>query len=377
MLVRLQQNQRVSLKFSRPTHQTLLLALGSFVILVLSLEAVARSKPVQAHVPFQAYGSNHIQFEVQIKKLKAFIAQKGLPDCLILGTSQSLRSIDPKAFAKTYKELTGKDILCYNFSVVGATLPTTYLLSKILVNQLHPKLLIVGTSFLDFTERRENRNDLRFEENTWIAYQLGKPTIKGWLLEHSYAYRLLTLISYGAPDGLKFANVANETRKWIGQIGDSGFGYSDEIYNLEEDMSPGFLKNFLDDFGKFRVSTRNLDSLEMIIEVAQQAKAQPIIVEMPYHPSLIDLRDSQGQPLPEKEKLEKFVLQVNTQIASIANLHQILFWTTHHLDIFPKNGWHDRYHLNGNSSPLFSRWLAQQVAAAVLDGQIDDPTSQK
>ena len=373
MFAKFRQNQRVSLKLNRSARRYFGGVLVIFIILVGLVEIMVRSNLVQQFVPFQAYGSNHIQFEIQLNKFKMFVAQNGKPNCLILGTSQSLRDIDPKVFSQTYLDRTGNTIRCYNFSVVGATLATTYRLGEILIKQVHPRLLIIGTSYLDYTESREQRNDLRFEDNAWMAFQLGTPSFKGWLLEHSYAYRLLTLVSYGTPYGLDYTSVSKEIRKWKGQLSESGYGYTDKGINPTKTISPGYLKDYLESFGNFTVPTRDLDNLVNLVEFTQRENGQVILVEMPYNSMMLELRDDQGQLLPVNTQINQFVMQINTLLASIENSHQVLFWTTGHLDFIPDNGWLDLYHLNGTSSPLFSQWLAQKVVQAVQNGQIKDP----
>jgi hypothetical protein len=375
MFSRLQQYQRVSIKLNRPKGRILGMALVIFILMLGLAEILARTNLVQRFVPFQAFGSNHIQFEIQLNKFKTFVAQKGKPDCLILGTSQSLRSIDPKIFSQTYLDQTGNNIRCYNFSVVGATLETTYRLGEILVNQIHPQLLIIGTSFLDYTESRDQRNDLRFEDNAWMAYQLGTLSLKGWLLEHSYAYRVLTLVSYGAPYGLDYTNVLKEVKKWKGQLSDSGYGYTAKAIKLSKTLSPGYLKDYLDSFGNFTVPVRDLGNLENLIEFTQQNNGQVILVEMPYTSMMLELRNNQGKLLPVNTQINQFVTDINTNLTSIANSHNMPFWTTGQLDFIPDNGWLDWYHLNGTSSPLFSQWLAQKVVSAIQNGQIKDPDS--
>ncbi len=346
-------------------------------LLIVALEAAASSQPVQQRVPFQAYGTNHIQFELQLNDLHNFVQKNGAPDCFILGNSQSLRSVDPQVFNQAYQDQTGKNIRCYNFSVVGANISTTYLFSKILIQQYHPRLLILGTSFLDYTESRENRNDPRFEENAWLDYQLGKASLKGWLIDHSYAFRLLQLISYGAPEHLDYTSVNKEIRMWKNQLTAYGYGRSSEVMDLSQPAPGSFAKNFIELFGKFGTSDWNITSLEDILRLGDDKNIQTLIVEMPYDVSLMDFRDANDRPLPEDAKIKQFVLQINAQIQEIADRYHTPFWQTSQLEIFPADGWHDRYHLNKNGSPVFSQWLAEQMATAVADGQMKDPTAAK
>ena len=377
MFARLQEKQRVRLKLSYPAGQTLALTVIIFALLVTLAEGLARTTLVQAHVPFQAYGTNHIQFEIQMRNLEQYVAQNSSPDCFILGTSQALRSINPQVFAQAFKEDSGEEIRCYNFSIVGSSLISTRLFTQMLIDRYHPKLIILGTSFLDYIPSNETLPDPRFEDNDWLAYKLGQPTLEGWIVDHSYAFRLLLLFSYSAPNGLHFGEVSKEIKKWNSQIGADGYGYSDEVIDVLQAIPSAFWKNFLKQFGEYKTAPWSLDGLEKILQIARQSKTQIIIVEMPYHPSLIQPEDSSGHVHPDKAKLENFVLDTNADIQNIARQSAVLFWPTSELNIFPNDGWHDRYHLNYYGGEIFSQWLARQVAQAVADGQITGLAAQK
>ena len=364
------QDQRVRLSLTPPFGRTLFLAFIIFSVLVLSLEILARMPQVQARIPFQAYGSNHVQFESQLRNLDAFVLEHGAPDCLILGNSQSLRGIDPPALMDAYRQQTGVDLNCYNFSVVGANVATTLRFSEIMIDRFDLDLIILGTNFLDYTEEQEYRWDKRFLENDWIAYQLGEWSLRGWLLSHSHAFRILTFVSYGAPNGLNFTKVEKDIQKWNEQLTADGHGKSNTIFDLAEEVKPGAVNNFLDQFGDFSLSSLNLTSLEAIIQLAQGQDIQILLVEMPYHPSLIEFTDESGDAHPEILRVKTFIQQVDEQLQIIADRNQVPYWKTSDLDIFPENGWHDRYHLNQVGSQVFSRWLAGKIAQAVDDGEI-------
>jgi hypothetical protein len=368
--VRWKIDQRVSLKLSHPAGNTLGLAVLFFIILALATELFVRSAPVQARVPFQALGLNHVQFEMQVGNLQRFVEQKGMPDCFIIGTSQPLRGIDPVVFSETLEAKTGEQLVCYNFSVNGSNLVTTYLLSRYLVAKFEPRLLVLGTSFLDYTEEREKRTETRFEKSDWLKTQMGDPSLEGYLIEYSYAYRLLKLLSYSIPQGLALDDTYDEANKWEQELSGAGRGKSEEMVDLQAPLAPWSLKNFLREFGKFNLSERNVTGLESILKLAQENGIKIILVEMPYHPSMVDLRDEQNQPRPENEKIAAFIQKANEQIAALAAKYGAPFIQSQEVDFLPDSGWHDRYHLNSTSSPLFSTWLANRVAEAIASRQL-------
>ena len=371
--MRFQENQRVTLKLSRPAGSTLGLAVLFFLLLALAAEMIVRTPTVQTHVPFQALGLNHIQFEMQVGNLQRYVEKNGAPDCFIIGTSQPLRGIDPPVFSETLKAQSGEDLRCYNFSVNGSNLVTTALLTRYLLEKYDPRLLVLGTSFLDYTEEREKRTEVRFESSDWLQTQMGQQGLEGWLISQSYAYRLLKLLSYSIPQGLSLDVTNDEAGKWAQELSEAGRGQSEEVVDLSEPLAPWSLKNFLQQFGKFSLSQRNLNGLEEILTLAQEQGVQVAIVEMPFHPSLIDLRDAQNQPRPENQKIAAFIEKANEQIAALAAKYNVPFFQALALDFLPENGWHDRYHLNSASSPLFSAWLAEKLAQAMADGRISLP----
>jgi hypothetical protein len=371
--VRFQLNQRVTLKLSRPAGSTLGLAVLFFILLALAAEMIVRSPVIQDRVPFQALGLNHVQFEMQVGNLERFVKKYGAPDCFIIGTSQPLRGIDPLVFSETLEAQTGEKLLCYNFSINGSNLVATSLLTRYLFQKYDPRLLVLGTSFLDYTEEREKRTEIRFENSDWLQAQMGHLSLEGWLIDRSYAYRLLKLLSYSIPQGLSLDVTFDEAGKWTQELSEAGRGQSEEVVDLAEPLAPWSLKNFLQQFGKFSLSQRNLDGLEDILKLGQERGAQVVIVEMPFHPSLIDLRDAQNQPRPENQKIVSFIDKANQKIAALASKYNTPFFQSRQLDFLPNNGWHDRYHLNSASSPLFSAWLAEKLAQAITGGRIHLP----
>ena len=152
-------------KLSRPRRPILLFAAVLFVCLSLTLELLARQPFVQSGLPYQAYGINHAQLESQLTMLDRFVKEDGPPDCLIFGNSQAFRDINTDSFEAAYEQASGEDVLCYNFSVTGSQMATTAAFNEMLVEKYRPRLVVIGTGFLDYTEGRELQQDERFKES--------------------------------------------------------------------------------------------------------------------------------------------------------------------------------------------------------------------
>ena len=354
--------QRVTLDLSRPKNFTLLYAFILFLILCIVAEAVGRSRFVQAHIPYQAYGTNHTQMEIQLTNLEAFVRENGAPDCFIFGSSQAFRGVDADAFSAALESNGGGHYTCYNFGVTGSQVATTAILNKILIQKYKPRLVLIGTSFLDYTEGREIQVDERFTKNDWLAYKTGDFSISGWLTENSYAWRTLTILSYSAPFAMNYTEVLREAHKWDGEIAPSGFALSQFSTNPNLPMDQGSVKTLVQEFGKFNVSERNLSALDQIVTDSQSVGARVLIVEMPYHPALLDLKDERGNPRVDRSQILAFQHNVNARIENIANTHETTYLETDAALVIPDDVWFDVYHLNRNGAALFSQWLGKQAA---------------
>ena len=355
-------DHRVSLNIHRPRTSVSVYGTILFLALCILGELVARTSFVQVQIPYQAYGINHTQMELQLNMLDKFVQENGAPDCFVFGSSQAFREVDPVAFAQAYEAAGGESLTCYNFGVTGSQIWVTSILGKILIPKYHPRLVVIGTSFLDYTEGREADINERFQDNDWLKYKTGQFTLGGWLTEHSYAWRTLTLLSYAAPYGMRYSEVLREAHKWDGEIAESGFAISQKSIDPSVPVKTGFVKNLQQEFGNFGVSERNLAALEETIAFSQQAGAQVLLAEMTYHPALLELKDSKGQARVDKAQILGFISKVNARLNDIAARHEIVFLEFDPNVSLPETGWFDLYHLNRVGAEVFSQWLGGQAA---------------
>ena len=354
--------QRVSLKIDRPQKFTLLNAAGLFLVFCILAELIGRASLVQSHIPYQAYGMNHTQLEIELSYLDEFVKKNGAPDCFIFGSSQAFREIDPQTFAQTYAGSGGAPLTCYNFGITGSQVTTTSVLNRILIEKYKPRLVVIGTSFLDYTPGRERQEDQRFLDNGWMAYKTGHFNIEGWLTDNSQTWRVITLLSYAAPYGMDIQEILHEAHKWDGEIGENGFALSTANINPRLPMDDGFVKNMKDELGDFTVSNSNMTALEDIIQSSQQAGAAVVIAEMAYHSALLDLKDTNGKPRADRDVTLAFRSQVNGRITDMAKTYNVPFLEVDPAIEFPRDGWYDLYHLNFNGAQVYSHWLGAQTA---------------
>jgi hypothetical protein len=337
-----------------------------FVIACVIGEILARTPVVQSRVPYQAYGMNHTQLELQLNNLKKYVEKNGAPDCFIFGSSQAFREVDPDIFARVFNRINKESLTCYNFGVTGSQIWTTSIFGKILIPMYHPRLVVIGTSFLDYTEGREFDINERFLENDWLQYKTGHFNIGGWLTEHSFAWRTLTLISYSAPYKMDYSVVVREAHKWDNEIAPSGFALSSKAIDPNLTVEEGFVKNLQLEFGNFGVSERNLSALDEIVAFSQAHGAQVMIMEMTYHPALLELKNPKGNPRADRNQTLAFIQKVNARLAAIAAEQKIAFLKFSPSLHLPETGWFDLYHLNRYGARVFSRWLGFR-AAQIID----------
>jgi len=362
--------QIVKLNLSRPRKPIILLAAVLFLVLGILSEMIARMPVVQNHLPYQAYGINHAQLETQLKVLNEFVKNNGAPDCLLFGNSQAFREINTDAFEQAFADAGGGTLHCYNFSVTGSQIATTAAFNNMLVQKYHPRLVVIGTSFLDYTEGRDQQNDERFQNSEWLKYHAGQFSISGWLMEYSYAWRALTYMSYAAPYGMNFEAVTHEAAQWDNELADNGNAISRDFINPLVPAEDGFVKNLRVEFGNFGTSENNFKALERVVTFDQAQGAQVILAEMLYHPALLDLKDTRGNPRVDRAQILNLIARVNSRLDLLARADNITYI---HFDPnlpIPEKGWFDLYHLNNNGAKVFSAWLGEQVAIWAMSNPV-------
>jgi RNase H-fold protein (predicted Holliday junction resolvase) len=368
----MQNSQRVypliSRRFVYRSILGLLFTLGLFLI----VEFVARMPLVQARVPMQAYGSNNIQFDYQIDYLNKFVRHYGAPECFIIGNSMTLRGINPQILNDEVERMTGKKLICYSFSITGSPLTAEAKFTAVLVKKYHPKLIIIGTNFLDYTKKREMADDTRFIDNPWVQYQSGNFSLDGWLVENSYAYRIVKLISYGAYRGFDYSQINHDIDKWQDSLSEYGYGYSDGVNVVEEKADQEEIKTLIHKFGDFSQSTKSYKALQEIVKLVKEGHIRLVIVRTPYHPSLIDWTDDNGKPLAQVEQAQSFIQKVDKKFTQLHKSNEFVYLEFTDNSLLGGGVWLDRYHLNHWGGEIYTTWLADQLVREGIVTQMDD-----
>ncbi len=163
------------------------------LVVVLGLgETLTRQSFIAAHLPVPSLGSAHYEFEYDVAAAETLKQDTGQIDCLFVGSSMPNTGINPEVFAQAYQAQTGHAIVCFNFGLAGAGAAAIGALSQLWIADLHPKLIIYGTSARDFANNTVDQFPGQPDPilNTpWVQYRLGGWSLAGWLVEHSVAYR--------------------------------------------------------------------------------------------------------------------------------------------------------------------------------------------
>jgi hypothetical protein len=324
-------------------------------------EWIARLDIFQAYLTPPSLGSRHYQLGYKLILLDA--AQKNGPvDCIAVGSSIIDVGFDPDAFHEGYREETGRDIHCFNFGIDASTAASTAALARIIVEDYHPRLLIIGTDARDYAVPREDHDPSVVLNSPWVAYRQGELSLEGWLLEHSYLYRYRQHL--GRLARFQFEDTLWSNTKLTYEILPNGFTPLDKVSTyINNPPDPGDdsfeVTYYTRIYSSYQMLPENLDALESITEY-NKSGVQVIVVEMPVADGLYYFFGNGASDY------NKFL----TTVDELATSHHVPFWQTEPLDFIPDNGWVDYSHLNRTGAVIFSTWLGQQVARAEDEGSI-------
>jgi hypothetical protein len=317
------------------------------------VEWIARLDVFQAPLTPPKLGSRHYQLGHKLALLDAETKRNGPIDCIMVGSSMVDVGFNPDVFQSGYEETTGQGIRCFNFGIDASSAVSTAVLVKILVEDYHPRLLLIGTDARDYAIPSKDRDPLAILETPWIQYRAGHFSLDGWLTEHSYLYRyrqhLSRLLHFN------FEGTLWSETKLNFEILDDGQTPIDKVADyINDPPSPQDdsyeVVYYSRIFAPYQMLDENLNALESIMEY-NGATTQVIVVEMPVADGLYYFFGN------GEADYDRFI----ARISGLADLHHVPFWRTEPLDSIPDDGWSDYSHLNVTGAEIFSNWLGEQV----------------
>lgn len=340
-----------TLVIEKPFGFTIFLA-GIILVLTWGIaEALLRLSVQYSLLPTPRIGSVNAELDTKLIQLDKFLNENGSIDCIFLGSSQLDEAVNPAVFEKTYQDLTGNHLRCFNFSLGTLTASPAGKIARLLAIRYHPKILFIGISARDFSKDFGELTRPLLDD-PWVRYALGDFTLSGWLTENSYTYReLLTIRSSLNPDYMALHDRLSYQLTAQGYLTVTG----NDLSNPKKNFIP-----------KFKLSKEDLAGLDEIAELNSD-HLQVIFLEVPVHYSFIPFY-IQADPLAYQtlfiEPITTYFFQKN-----------LPFWQNQELmqEIVPDSGWNDVKHFNKSGAEIFSSWLAHETDKAAKAGAIRIP----
>ncbi len=343
-----------TLQLTRVPGRTLALALPVLVVLVLVLEAVARLLSIDALLAAPYLGSRHDSLEVRVHLLEEMHAEEPF-DCILVGSSVVYAGLNPAVIEAAYQSQTGEAIRCFNFGVSGVLASGVRYLVDYVIEQYHPRLIVYGLSARDFGDIEIDRLDGdELAGLDWLQYRLGSFNPVGWL-----EYQTRHARTFGSWLFEPHSDRASD-RQWLEDTIAPGRGF-EPLARAGNASSVRGGERLLDEyFTDYAMAPAELDGLEHILRRHQPPQTQVVLVELPLHPSVIGAYFDPAD-----------YAAFNDRIVASAAAAGVLYWPTTSRAMIPDAGWYNLYHLNPTGAEQFSRWLGEQLGAAVLAGRLN------
>lgn len=350
----------VRLLIKRPSLRTSGIAILILIFIVVTLEGLARIAANLDNVPLQSIGSSHRQFEIQVALLEKLIRQEGSVDCVFLGASGVHRAIDPVEFHKAFHAATGIQITCFNFGISALNPSAASVLAEIIAVRYQPWLIIYGVDIPGFFESAGEEAEEHLLRVPWVQYQLGSPTVQGWLVDHSYALRYYLLVRNWMLTDFKTEILPDIHRGKLTDI----YGFrptTKEGIDVSQPPTPNEVRRYAKEMHGYEISSRQLEGLERVLE--NRAHTQIVTFEVPVHRTFMAFFESGSD-----EYLEKLA-----EIEGVIRDADVPFWRTWETLELPDELWLDRNHLNPTGAMVFSPWLADRIGCLVEQGDLPLP----
>lgn len=323
--------------------QSLALFAAILILLVAAAEIIGRSPTLSRALPPPSIAASNPEFDIKLHQLELFAHQNGGVDCLLLGSSVVDDGLDPALVADIYTDQTGQEIQCFNFGLFTLTNDVGGPVAEALVRRFHPRVLIYEISARSFSDRfGELARPLI--ENPWVRYYSADQTFRGWLLDHSYAYRYyLAFKSWLLPANRP---VIQDLREPF-----LAYGYYPEETSYTFDLAQTEVL-----FENYSLDRAQAIGFERVIALQQ---THLVILEAPVHPPYWPNYFSGG--IEDYDAL--FISPVETYLQA----QGVPFWRSNpeFAASVPDDGWFDARHLNVRGAKLFSRWLGQQMVEKI------------
>lgn len=310
-------------------------------LVILLAEVVARS-PLGLILPAPSVQADDFLFDAKIFMLERQFRQHGRLDCLFLGSSTSNSDINPDLVEGIFLERTGESIHCFNLGIPALTLKNGTAIAEAIITRFHPRVLIYALLPRDINDLTANVNHL--EKIDWVNYNRGEPSLNGWLVNHSHAWRYFITWRYWLTPKNR-DKMADDTR-WLTAKGFQPAQGVRDPYIPNNTMKPERLTGALADAERVQI-------LERFLALQEQGVTIVLLEGSAYH-------EPDGSDYAIWQAYDEVYLPT---LLGILEPHDIPFWRSEAVSIgIPKPDWYDWLHLNDAGAAIFSEWLGGQMA---------------
>lgn len=326
-----------ALRVARPFGRTLLMAAAALAVFVGIGEAGARAFGQKMGLQMPMLPEH---YELGPKEFLAEqMAATGRIDCFFIGDSVVGWGIVPGVFEQAYQQASGEPLRCFNFGIDTLTFKGSQNLAEILERRYHPRLIVIGVHFENFTTSDSNKFDL---ETDWARTQLGRPTAEGVLESALVSYRY-ALTYAQTPHDIENGRILSAT------LNPSGYrliGDVDDASKLTKATNPAFFR-VIDTFD-LEAYRGDLDAML----AADSHGTRIVLVDMP-------------APLATTNAIRRHGGDYDGYLALLpaeAAAHGVAYIPAIPAGMLPSNAYQDPSHMNTIGGQVYSVWLAQEIA---------------
>lgn len=328
--------KRLALRW--PVGATLWRGLAGLVLFGAVTELLVRTPAGPSIFPIESFGSSHPHFNTQVSRILARAAG-GRIDCIFVGDSQVLHDIDPAVIEPILSASLGAPIRCQNFGLGGMTTLSAEYVARMLIHRFHPRVLVFGTSELNYIPSELDASHQSIVSSPWLAYELGQPSLDGWLLENSQAYRY-----YLGTLGLWFDRAPLNK-----EIQPDGHSIQ---YEGHTGLSiPKQVEYFRGLYKKPELDPSHVDGLRRVLRL-ESPDTKLVVLEMPIDPVYFQFNRGLAALYP----------QVREILVSETTAAGTPLWLTQQELPIPADGWYDLIHLGKLGNTTLSRMVAEGLS---------------
>jgi hypothetical protein len=201
----------------------------------------------------------------------------------------------------------------------------------------------------------ERQGEADLESVPWARYEVGQPSLEGWLYAHSHLYRYVGVIGQLLSFQLDVRQLLERTAE---EHSVSADGYSaltepgpfDVSQPPDPKIDHPYIEHYFSAMSPFRLLPENMAALDRILAMSGQP-TQVILVEMPIIETYYAFFGN------GEADYRQFVAAVRDKAAA----HDTSFVRMESLERLPVPDWFNYNHLNRDGAAIFSRWLGTAI----------------